>query len=239
MSLGDLDALVRRVDEDRWLASRFAPAPVRERLIAIYALNYEIARTAEVVKEPAIGVIRLAWWREAIGELHDGEPARAHPVLQAYAAVAGELPGAVWETLIEARATDMDAAPFASWAEAEAYVERTAGGVLRLAIAVCAGEADDAFVRPAAWAWGYLGLLRAAPFWAARGRAILPGGEAEAHARVQAAYEAARTASAALPTSVFPALGYLALVPSYLRGPDPALFTRQLRLVWASAAGRV
>ena len=57
--MADLDADVRRHDEDRWLASRFAPADVRARLIAIYALNYEIARTAEVVSTPALVEIRL------------------------------------------------------------------------------------------------------------------------------------------------------------------------------------
>ena len=64
-----LDDLVRRVDEDRWLASRFAPADVRARLIALYAVNYEIARTAEVVREPGVGDIRLAWWRDALAEI--------------------------------------------------------------------------------------------------------------------------------------------------------------------------
>ncbi|MBK8544168.1 MAG: hypothetical protein IPL62_11845 [Caulobacteraceae bacterium] len=49
--MDDLDTLVRRVDEDRWLAARFAPPLVRERLIAIYAVNYEIARRRPCVKQ--------------------------------------------------------------------------------------------------------------------------------------------------------------------------------------------
>ncbi len=236
-----LDALIRRTDEDRWLASRFAATDVRARLIAIYALNYEIARTAEVVKEPAIGEIRLAWWREAIAEIHIGKPPRAHPVLQAYAPLAAGLPVACWEALTIARAKDLEAAPFACWAQAEAYVEHTAGGVMRLAIAACGGEIArlEAFVRPAAWAWGYLGLMRAARFWAERGRAILPGSEADTRARALAGHQAAHAASASLPAAVFPAVGYVALAPAYLRNPAPALITRQLRLVWASATGRV
>ncbi|MBC8107455.1 MAG: squalene/phytoene synthase family protein, partial [Anaerolineae bacterium] len=64
----DLGTLVRRVDEDRWLASRFAPAPVRERLIALYAVNYEIARLSETVREAPLGDIRLEWWRSALSE---------------------------------------------------------------------------------------------------------------------------------------------------------------------------
>lgn len=235
------ESLIRRVDEDRWLASRFAPTDIRVRLMAIYAVNYEIARTAEVVKEPAIGEIRLAWWREAIAEIHIGKPPRAHPALLAYAPLAAGLPVACWEALTIARAKDLEAAPFASWAQAENYVDNTAGGLMRLAIAACGGEVAhlEAFVRPATWAWGYLGLLRSAPFWAERGRSILPGSEAETRARALAGYQAAHAASPSLPAAMFPAIGYVALAPAYLRNPAPALITRQLRLVWASATGRV
>jgi len=39
--LDDIDALVRRVDPDRWLASRFiADAQARADVIALYAFNY-------------------------------------------------------------------------------------------------------------------------------------------------------------------------------------------------------
>ena len=85
-----LDTLVRRVDEDRWLASRFAPAGVRSRLTALYALNYEISRTAETVTQPALGDIRLAWWREAVEEIYAGRAVRAHPALSAFAAALRE-----------------------------------------------------------------------------------------------------------------------------------------------------
>src|SRR5215475_5076637 len=110
-----LDAEVRRVDEDRWLASRFAPADVRARLIAIYALNHEIARTADVVTQAAIGDIRLQWWREALAEVFEGKPVRAHPVLAAIAQAHREtpLPRTALDTLIAARGRDLDASPFA------------------------------------------------------------------------------------------------------------------------------
>ena len=78
----DLDALVRRVDPDRWLASRFiADAEQRADVVALYALNYELAHVAETVREPLVGEIRLTWWREAIDAIFAGEPPRRHPVL--------------------------------------------------------------------------------------------------------------------------------------------------------------
>src|ERR1043165_8072550 len=100
-----LDAEVRRVDEDRWLASRFAPGNTRARLIAVYALNNEIARTADVVTQVQIGDIRLQWWREALAEMFAGKPVRAHPVLRAIAQAHAQtpLPQMLMEGLIDAR----------------------------------------------------------------------------------------------------------------------------------------
>ena len=237
----ELDAQVRRADEDRWLASRFAPEDVRRKLLAIYAVNNEIARTSEVVREPGVGLIRLAWWRDALADVHAGK-APEHPLLAMYATVAAGLPSERWAALTEARAKDFERAPFASWADAERYVDDTAGAVLTLAVAACARGADEAkaaapFVRVAAWAWGYLGLVRALPVWAARGRTLLPASEMRERAR--AAHAEARKAARLLPAHMFPAVGYLALVPSYLRDAEPPLFRRQLSLVWASARGRL
>jgi len=243
--MDDLDKHVRHHDEDRWLASRFAPAPVRARLVAVYALNHEIARTAETVSQAAIGDIRLAWWREALAEIAEGKPARAHPMLQALARNDARSPA--WAPLIEARGKDLDAAPFATWSELDDYVDATAGGVMRIGLAACglATEAHEAFVRAAAQAWGNVGLLRAAPYWRGRGRALLPregGTLEELTARAGAAVRETRALSASLPTAAFPAVGYVALASAYLRtlkrrGGERALIAKQLKLIGAAATG--
>lgn len=232
--MDEYDALVRRADEDRWLASRFAPRAVRAKLVAIYALNIEIARTAEMVREPGLGAARLAWWREGFDEIEEGGAGRA-PVLATYRRLASALPLHEWRCIIEARAADFEPRPFMTWAESDAYLDATAGGVMRLALAAC-GASEATSVRAAALAWGYAGLIRAAPYWAARGRAILPGEEAAARARAAVCYAEAR--AQALPAAAFPALGYVALTPTYLRGA-PLLLQRQLRLVSASLRGRL
>src|SRR6185503_19927567 len=120
-----LDAEVRRVDVDRWLASRFAPADARARLVAIYALNHETARTANVVTQAQIGDIRLQWWREALAEVFEGKPVRAHPALAAIAQAHGQtpLPQHLLEALIDARGRDLDPASFATYAEIDAYLD--------------------------------------------------------------------------------------------------------------------
>jgi len=249
--VNDLDTHIRRVDEDRWLASRFAPAQVRARLVAIYAVNYEIARVAESVREPGLGQIRLAWWREALEEIAQGAPPRSQPALSLYAqTMAGApLPHAPWELMIQARAgCDFEAAPFAEWADLEAYAEQTTGNVMRLALAACgAYDPSNGMAGQAARAWTYVGLMRSQAHWQARGRSFLPrkgGSLPDLRARAELAYGGARAWAKSAPSVAFPAFGYVALVPGYLRAlksgrAEQPLLMRQLKLVAASATGRL
>ncbi len=241
-----MDTLVRRVDEDRWLATRFAPADVRAKLIALYAAYYEIANTTEVVREAALGDIRLEWWRAGVEGIANGEPPRTHPALAALkdsGAPLGALP-----QIIAARARDLDPEPFATWAELESYVDGTAGALMCGAIEACGAGAEDAtrdFVQNGARAWGYAGLLRAAPHWQVRGRSVIPreGSSDEMKQRALAAYGAAREASRNVPAQAFAAIGYVAFVQLYLkamaRARDVSLFARHTTLILASARGRV
>lgn len=79
-----LDARVRRVDEERWLSSRYATASQRQSLIVLYAFYYELARVRVSVTDPTMGQIRFQWWRDALGELAGGKP-RQHDVVLALA----------------------------------------------------------------------------------------------------------------------------------------------------------
>ena len=168
--------LVRRVDFDRYLSALFAPERARRHLFALYALNYEIAKTAESVTQPIAGQIRLQWWRDAIAEAYTGK-ARAHEVVTALASVisAHHLPQALFDELLDARENDLAEQPFATLAEWEAYADATSGNVMRLAARVLDAEdsLDDA-AGEAGIAYGFTGLLRAIPFHAAKQRAVLP-----------------------------------------------------------------
>lgn len=246
----DLDTLVRRVDEDRWLAARFAPARVRERLTALYAVNYEIARTAETVREEGLGAIRLLWWREGLQEIFEGKAPRVHPALEALARqLKDRNAAALMQKIANVRAADFEPQPFATWDDVDDYLDISAGALVQLSIDQCEAPraAPPAFVKAAGRAWGYTGLLRAAEFWRARGRSALPreGGDfAEMRVRARTNYIDARRLAPALPQELFPAIGYLALVPGYLRAlkarrMERPLFSRQLALVAASAIGRI
>lgn len=243
-----LDADVRRIDEDRWLASRFAPDDACKRLVALYALNYEVARTADTVRLAAIGDIRLQWWREATAEVFAGKPVRKHPVVQSFAAAHAETPFSqiTLDAVIDARGADLDLAPFATWEALDSYLDATAGGLMRLACEACGARIDDPAIAPAARAWGYAGLMRAGAHWQARGRSFLPPG-GDPHAmldRAKDAYEQTRASARRISAAAFPALGYAALTPGYLRALEhgeterPLIF-RQVKLIAASAAGRL
>lgn len=247
----DLDTLVRRVDEDRWLASRFAPEPVRARLVAIYAVNYEIARIAETVREPGLGEIKLQWWREAIAEIFDGGQSRPLPALVALKQAVQEAPLSHWrfDRMIDARQLDFEARPFQDAADFSEYINDTAGELMRLAIEACGVEVASgpmqSFVAAGAFRWGAAGILRSEPVWRARGRDLSPPGQSmqSLFEMLKAEGGASRRLSRALPAQIFPAVGYVALVPGYLgqtavRQTLP-LLERQLRLIFASATGRV
>lgn len=98
------------LDPERGLILTYAPASGRAALAALLMLDDALAAVLRTTKEPAIGQIRLAWWREALEKL-DGAPPPAEPVLQAIAA--SGLKGSAltpivngWEVLIEAERLD-------------------------------------------------------------------------------------------------------------------------------------
>jgi phytoene synthase len=80
-SAEEFDARLKRTDEDRWLATRYAPKEGRERLVAIYLLHQELQRTLRT-KEPMLGKIRLQWWRETIEQVAGKTPLRRHDLAE-------------------------------------------------------------------------------------------------------------------------------------------------------------
>ncbi|RYY22944.1 MAG: hypothetical protein EOP62_21755 [Sphingomonadales bacterium] len=104
-------------DPERGLVLSYAPAERRAALAALIALDDALAQLLRTTSEPALGQMRLAWWREALERL-DTAPAPAEPVLRALAE--NVLPHGVtgrslvpivhgWEVLVEEDALDADA----------------------------------------------------------------------------------------------------------------------------------
>jgi phytoene synthase len=168
---------VRKHDNDRFLTCLFAPADRREGLFALYAFNHEIAKTREVVSEPVLGQIRLQWWRDGIAAVYEGAPPR-HAVLDPLAESVTRygLSRDLFETLIEARETDLTDEPPPDRAALLAYAEATGAPLVQLALEVlgvretAAAEAG----RHVGIAVALAGLLRAVPFRARQHRLFLP-----------------------------------------------------------------
>jgi len=231
-----LDDLVRRVDPDRWLASRFvADLAARADVIALYAFNYELARVAGGVSNALMGEIRLTWWREAMEEIAAGTPPRRHPTVEAIAA-SGIDPLAL-AAMAEARFADLDEAPPEDEGRALAYVDATAGALAVLAARRLDPSADPHAVKGAARAYGLAGLWRLK----LAGHSRLPEDwtEADVARRVADQLKAARRELKGMPVAAFPAVAPAALAGSYAKGRDPGEFEKKARLTWSVATGLI
>ena len=137
-----LSADVKHHDHDRWLTVHYAPARARPSLISLLAFDMALARIAGAVREPMIGEVRLAWWRDQVGILWSGRAASGHPVLEALTthAVSGSVPLALMEEMIEAYISDLYEARPKTMDNVLAHATAT-GGALTVAIgAVLIGE---------------------------------------------------------------------------------------------------
>jgi phytoene synthase len=242
----DWSAIVEAVrvgDQDRYWAGLFLPQPIRNHLLALYAFNIELSRIGDMVREPALGEIRLQWWREAVA-LPPGERT-GHPVADAVLAVraAHQLPGDLLAALIDARAVDIHREPVDTDGALLAYLTQTAGSLFQLGCWMAGARGGNvvAATTEAALAYGLTGLMRALPVHAAHGRLYLPttflrafGVEASAvlagdetsglrHAlevlrgRARTHLDAYRSLARSLPETARPVFLPLALVPVYLR----------------------
>jgi len=170
--------LVRQADKDRFLSALFAPETARPHLMALYAFNLEVARIRESVSEPALGEIRLAWWRDTVSAIFRGAAAD-HPVAQALkpAIAAGELPLKPFLDLIESRQFDLYDDPMPTIGDLEGYLGETSSSLIQLAAMILAGREAMRAATPAGLAgvaYGIAGLLRSLPVQRARGQCYVP-----------------------------------------------------------------
>jgi phytoene synthase len=217
----DLDDLIRRVDPDRWLSSRFIADPaLRADVIAVYAYDHELARAPKVASNSLLGEIRLTWWREMLDEAYEGRPVRRHPTAQALAAAIARhaLAREPLEAMIDARYRELDATPMRAQ-EALAWARDTAGRAAETAAAILAPGADAGPARAGGTAWA-LGRRAAA--------------DPKLSKVAERAVKGARAAARKLHPAAFPAIAHVALI-GRRRGP----MLDRLRITLAVARGRI
>jgi phytoene synthase len=221
----DLDALVARVDPDRWLSSRFIADPLaRADVVALYAYDHELARAPRVASNALLGEIRLTWWREVLDEIFEARPVRLHPAAQALAQAAARrgLAREPLEAMIDARYRELDPQPMTP-EEALEWARETGGRAAAAAAAVLdPGGPGDAVCAGAAWA-----LSRRVP------------DRPELKAYFAETLAAARRDSKALRPAGFPAAAHAVFAAERARGGAPTGLAARLKITWAVARGRI
>lgn len=222
----DLDDLLRRVDPDRWLSSRFiGDVRARADVVAVYAFDHELGRAPKVASNPLMGEIRLAWWREVLDEVYEARPVRQHPTAQALSAAITRrsLAREPLESMIDARLRELDAEPM-TLDEALAWAGDTGGNAALVAARILDPDSDLEAARAGGQAWAIGRLMATA------------GLEGEG---AQSALLRAQTASAGLSAEAFPAIAHGALSRPRARGQTPGDLALRARVMWAVMTGRI
>ena len=241
-----LTDIVRRADRPRYVATLFAAGGVREDLFALYAFAAEVARIPDAVSDPALGEIRLAWWRERL----EGGPAQGgerSPVLQAlFAAIERHrLPIPALVALVDARSLDLYADPPADVEALEAFFGETDSALFQLAGLVLGARGPEIadVSGHAGIAYGLSQRLARLGHDRRRGRCILPATILARHGLTAAELfgpEAPRALAAAVSDAAALAASHLAQAKEALRALPSALRPAYLPLATvAPLLGRI
>jgi phytoene synthase len=171
-------ASARAGEPDRYLAALLAPPSGRSALVALAAFSAELASIGRMVtREPAMGEIRLRWWRDALAlpePQHTGNPV-ADALRTGFRRHGLTLRSLV--VIIDARALDLYADSITSDQALRDYLADTEGVLFMLAAQIIGGSADQELERASAhagFAYGMTRLLLRLSHAAARGRLPLP-----------------------------------------------------------------
>ncbi len=172
---------------DHYLAALLAPREYRADLIALAAFLGEIERIPLLVNDAALGEIRIRWWLDWLEEV-DGQGRSGNPVADVLADVIRRrrLPVELLADLVEARAFEFYAHPFADKPSFHDYLYKTGGASALLAAQVlgrCQADGDgEDKMRALGCAYGAARQLLRLPHLASRGRWTLTSGEVEVEA---------------------------------------------------------
>jgi 15-cis-phytoene synthase len=183
-----LAASAREGEPDRYLAALLAPPAARDGLLALAAFAAELARIPQLVtREPAMGEIRLQWWRDAL-EL-PAATRSGHPVADAVRAAVDRhaLPVPLLLGIIDARSADLQSDVMPDETALDDYLWKTEGALFALAAGVLQAGPDavsaadvQAAAAAAGRAYGLARLLVGLPLSLSRGRLLLPQTRLEA-----------------------------------------------------------
>ena len=152
-------------DPERQLALSYAPAATRARLALLWALDERLATIVAAAREPAIGAMRLLWWRDALVRLDDpNAPVPAEPLLASIAQhlLPTGLSGAALSELEEGWAVLLDSAEPDEQAIQQHGVWR-GGRLFALSAQLLGADRDDIARAGEGWALAELGHRLSSP----------------------------------------------------------------------------
>jgi phytoene synthase len=215
-------------EPDRYLAALLAPPPVRPGLLALAAFASELARVpTATIREPAMGQIRLQWWREAL-QKEASSVRTGHPVADAVRQAIGRhgLSRSALIDVIDARALVMQGETPLDDAALEAYLANTEGVIFHqgaLILGAGPGRSLDTAVTASAQAYGLARHLCASSLRRAEGSDVpsmakLASEWAAGAAKARSNLASARQAVADLPRELRVVFLPLVMVEPYLSG---------------------
>lgn len=235
---------LRREDPDRFAMAMLAPAEAQARLVTLYALNAELARTALAARDPLIAGMRVQWWVDRLEALHEVPPPHEllSPLWSAWGSKAAGFAG-----LAEARRHDAAREPFQDTAAVVAYADAT-GGALMSHAARTLGAPDVPALQAQGRGTALTAWLRAEPALQPLGLGLFcadpQGLAALARIAVEAfgkAAEARRTLPRAAAPALFPGPSPLRFLDALILNrtpPGPSDFTRRAALARLALTGR-
>jgi len=135
--------LHRKYDSPSYTLQTFIPAAARDAYLAIRAFNVDIARVADSVSNPAIGAMRMQFWRDNINRTFAGSPPKQPAaVLLAHALEdlghrtggKGRLSKPWFMKIISTREQYINNPPYPTITALESYAENTYSTLLYLTL---------------------------------------------------------------------------------------------------------
>lgn len=224
---------------DRYIAALYADADARSKLLALAAFEADLARIAQLLREPMLVDIRLQWWRDALASGIRGKASGQLIVDQLSPDVAsGQLPVGLLYGMIDAASgqprTDVDDAQ-----SLKSHLSKSEGAAFLLAARACGAQTSpdvEAAAHHAGLCYGLARRLAAA---------VAQPADNGQTARCRQTFAEAAAAVARLDSALMPAFLPLAMVPVYLKQANsrPVLgglpLQRWCRMFQAVLTGRI
>ncbi len=175
---GEIQQTARTLEGDRYLAALLSPRAARADLIVLAAFIAELKRIPQIVSDPHLAEIRLAWWRDAL--VPNEAAATGNPLADAMQVIIARyaLDRAALAAWLDAFTHTLYRAPPQDDAHLDLELTLIEGAAFAFAARICGAEASpdtEAACKAAGIAYGLARLGLEFPRSLARGRVPIPG----------------------------------------------------------------